>query len=127
MMEFKITNTMTNAKIKAQVKAEVTEVIMNALKAAYGDDYVKMVRTGSATSKTNEIGAVVGTADKNGVVNDICITVGATVKEFETRNTAKKTYVAFDFEAAANEYNEYLEAQSAKAAERAAKKKEKED
>lgn len=108
------TNTIT--KIKTEIKAMATEFLISALREKYGEDNVKMVRTGN-TSKANEIAVIVDEATgEDGEVNPIVITLNPAVKEFSNHTSDKgKVYVPFDFYAAANEYDAYLDEKEAKA------------
>lgn len=117
-----ITKENTVTKIKGDVKQEVIEFIMESLREKYGEDSVAMVRTGNSTSKTNEIGVIIDTADNNGDENPICVTINPTVKEFANRKTDKRTYVPFDFAAAKDAYITYLEDKAIKDEENARNK-----
>jgi hypothetical protein len=55
-----ITKDFGTGKANAQAKAELTELIMNALVAEFGEENVAMIRTGG-TSQVNEIGVRMGT------------------------------------------------------------------
>ncbi len=103
---YEMTKEMTNSKIKATAKSEIISVIRGALINYFGEDSVKMVRVGS-TSKSNEIGVRMATVDKDGESLELIATINASIKEFENRQTAKKSYTAFDFESAAREYENY--------------------
>ena len=120
---FTISKNTTANSIKTEVKATVVEFLINALKENYGEDNVKMLRTGK-NSKTNEIGFIFGEAtDENGEVNPIVITLNPSVKEFSNHTSDKgKVYEPFDFFAAAADYEDYL-AEKAEKAEIAAKNK----
>lgn len=114
----------TVSKIKSEIKTDITAFLITALQAEYGEDSVGMVRTGS-TSKTNEIGVVVGKAtNTDGTENPICITINPTVKEFANRKTDKRTYTAFDFDAARDAYDVYIAEKADKEAEAAKTKAE---
>ena len=119
-----ITKENTITKVKADIKATITEDIINFLTEKYGADAVAMVRTGN-TSKTNEIGVIVDTAEVEGETNPIVVTINPTVKEFANRKTDKKTYTAFDFAAAKAEYETYVADKATKDAEKAKAKAEK--
>ena len=119
-----ITKENTVTKVKADKKAEVTEKIMAFLIGEYGEDAVAMIRTGN-TSKTNEIGFIVDTAEVEGETNPIVVTLNPTVKEFANRKTDKKQYVAFDFAGAKAEYETYVADKATKDAEKAKAKAEK--
>lgn len=125
MADFTISKDMTAKGAKDATKAEVyNEVIWNALVAAYGEDNVRWVRTGSATSPKNEIAVRAKTVDVgDGFETAICVTVSAAAKDFSERKTDKKgTIPAFDFDAAAQRYDDYLEEKAAKAVDAAEKK-----
>lgn len=109
------------SKIKADVKADITAALIDFLKERYGEDGVGMVRTGS-TSKTNEIAVIVGEAENEGETNAVVVTINPTVKEFANRKTDKRTYTAFDFVAARDAYDTYVDEKEAKAAEAAESK-----
>ena len=113
---FTISKNTTVNSIKTEVKATVVEFLMDALKEKYGEDSVKMLRTGK-NSKTNEIGFIFDEAtDENGEVNSIVITLNPSVKEFSNHTSDKgKVYEPFDFYAAASEYDEDLDEKAAKA------------
>ena len=84
-----------------------------------------MVRVGNSTSKSNEIGVRLGTVTEGSETYDICATINATAKEFVDRKTSKKTYTAFDFDAARQEYEDYLDDKASEKAAAKAKKIEK--
>lgn len=119
-----ITKENTITKVKADKKAEVTEKIMAFLIGEYGEDSVAMIRTGN-TSKTNEIGFIVDTAEVEGETNPIVVTLNPTVKEFANRKTDKKQYVAFDFAGAKAEYETYIADKATKDADKAKAKADK--
>ena len=108
------TNSIT--KIKAEIKAMATEFLLSALREKYGEDNVKMVRTGN-TSKSNDIAFIFDEATgEDGEVNPIVVAINPSVKEFSNHTSDKgKVYVPFDFYAAANEYDDYVEEKEAKA------------
>lgn len=122
MRDFTITKDYTATKAKAAAKADVISVLFAALVDIYGDENVAMVRTGNGDSKTNEIGAVIGQAEVDGTTVPICVTVNASAKDFVERKTKSKTFPAFDFAAAKETYDNYLEEKAAKDAEKGASK-----
>ena len=125
MADFTISKDMTSKKAKDATKAEVyNEVIWNALVAAYGEDNVRWVRTGSSTSPKNEIAVRAKTVDAgDGFETAICVTVSAAAKDFSERKTDKKgTIPAFDFDASAQRFENYLAEKAAKAVDAAEKK-----
>ena len=116
-----VTKTNGVKAIKDSVKARLTEILMTALIAEFGEDAVAMIRTGN-TTKVNEIGVIVGEATNEGETAPIVVTVNPTVKEFATRKTDKRSYEPFDFAAAKAAYDTYIEEKEVKAAEAAEKK-----
>ena len=103
-MNVTITKDFGTGKANAQAKANLTELIMNALIAEFGEENVAMVRTGG-TSQVNEIGVRIGTiTDTDGFTYDFCATVNPTIKGFKERVTKRYTVEAFDFETAKQAY-----------------------
>lgn len=99
-----ITKDFGTGKANAQAKVELTEIIMNALVAEFGEENVAMIRTGG-TSQVNEIGVRMGTlTDADGFSYDFCATVNPTIKGFKERVTKRYTVEAFDFETAKQAY-----------------------
>ena len=125
MMNFTLNKEMTVAKIKAEAKTSMTDMLIEKLSEIFGDENVAMVRIGNSTSKSNEIGVRMGIVTEGGETYELCATVNATAKEFIDRKTSKKTYSAFDFDAARKEYEDYMTEkaikESVKAAAKAAK------
>ena len=122
MMNFTMSKDNSIAKIKTEAKASVTDMLIEKLSEVFGAENVGMVRVGNSTSKSNEIGVRLGTVTEGSETYDICATVNATAKEFVDRKTSKKTYTAFDFDAARQEYEDYLNDKTVKEAEKAAAK-----
>ena len=119
-MNVTITKDFGTGKANAQAKANLTELIMNALIAEFGDENVAMVRTGG-TSQVNEIGVRIGTiTDADGFTYDFCATINPTIKGFKERVTKRYTVEAFDFETAKQAYVNDV---TAKAQEKEAKAK----
>ena len=115
-----ITKDFGTGKANAQAKTELTEIIMNALIAEFGEENVAMVRTGG-TSQVNEIGVRIGTiADADGFTYDFCATINPTIKGFKERVTKRYTVEAFDFDSARQAYVDDV---NAKAQEKEAKTK----
>lgn len=107
------------SNIKAEVKTKLIAEFVEYLTEKYGEDSVGMVRTGS-TSKTNEIGFIIDeVTGEDGSINPLVATINPTVKEFANRKTDKRVYTAFDFAAARNAYDAYIDEKSAKMAEKA--------
>ena len=104
MMNVTITKDFGTGKANAQAKANLTELIMNALIAEFGEENVAMVRTGG-TSQVNEIGVRIGTiTDTDGFTYDFVATINPTIKGFKERVTKRYTVEAFDFETAKQAY-----------------------
>lgn len=99
MAEVKNYTGMKNATaVKAQVRIDVMEPIIQALREKFGEDSVAKVGT-------NEYAVVVGVInDKDGFPQDICATIKPTVKGWENRKTAKKTYEKYDIIAESGAY-----------------------
>ena len=120
MMNVTITKDFGTGKANAQAKANLTELIMNALIAEFGEENVAMVRTGG-TSQVNEIGVRIGTiTDADGFTYDFCATINPTIKGFKERVTKRYTVEAFDFDSARQAYVDDV---TAKAQEKEAKAK----
>ena len=101
------------ATAKAMAKQYLSNVVKDMLEKEYGEDNVAMKRSGSA-SKSNILAAKVGVVKdvpdyRTAYVSDkdVCVTVGVTAKDFKLRKTTSKTYPAFNFDAAKEEYREY--------------------
>lgn len=124
MANYNVTKDYTMSKIKTEVKASAMDVIFAALVAEYGAENVAWVRTGNS-SKTNEIAAIIGTADVDGQEVPVCFTVNASAKDFVDRKTDKKTFQAFDFVAAKEEFETYVVEKSDKEAAKAKAKADK--
>ena len=106
--------------VKAQARINTMDVVVSALKTAFGDD--KVAKVGS-----NEYGVIVGqVTDKDGFPQDVVVTIKPTGKEWESRKTAKREYEKYVLTDAAKAYEiETKEKEEAKAkakAEREAKK-----
>ena len=120
MMNVTITKDFGTGKANAQAKANLTELIMNALIAEFGEENVAMVRTGG-TSQVNAIGVRIGTiTDADGFTYDFCATINPTIKGFKERVTKRYTVEAFDFDSARQAYVDDV---TAKAQEKEAKAK----
>lgn len=120
-----ITKDFGTGKANAQAKAELTEIIMNALIAEFGEENVAMVRTGG-TSQVNEIGVRIGTiTDTDGFTYDFCATINPTIKGFKERVTKRYTVEAFDFETAKQAYVDDVTAKTQEKEARAKAKAEK--
>ena len=84
--------------VKAQARINTMDVVVSALKTAFGDD--KVAKVGS-----NEYGVIIGQViDKDGFPQDVVVTLKPTVKEWESRKTDKRTYTQFILADAADAY-----------------------
>lgn len=120
MMNFVETKEMTPTKIKAEAKVWATETIITALAEVLGAENVGMVRTGTSTSQKNEIGAVIGTVEVDGIEVPVAVTINVAAKPYtDAPATAKRQYDAFDFVAARQVYDDYVADKETKAAEKA--------
>lgn len=75
--------------VKAQARISTMDVVVSALKEAFGESNVAKVGS-------NEYGVIIGQVqDKDGFPQDVVVTVKPTVKEWESRKTAKREYEQF--------------------------------
>ena len=125
MMNYTITKDFGTGKANADLKARLIEIVTNALVAEFGEDNVKMVRTGTST-EVNEIGIRAGViTDIDGMEYDFCATINPTVKSFKEKVTKRYTVEPFDFDTAAEKYTDYVEANRIEAEKKAQRKEEK--
>ena len=119
MMNYTITKDFGTGKANTDLKARLTEIVTNALVAEFGEDNVKMVRTGTST-EVNEIGIRAGViTDIDGMEYDFCATINPTVKSFKEKVTKRYTVEPFDFDTAAEKYTDYIEAKRIEAEKKA--------
>ena len=105
--------------VKAQARINTMDVVVSALKTAFGDD--KVAKVGS-----NEFGVIVGeVTDKDGFPQEVVVTVKPTVKEWESRKTAKREYEQFILADVAQAYEMETKEKEEKRAEEKAKREEK--
>ena len=122
-MNFTESKDYTATKIKADAKAWTTEKVLAALVELLGAENVGMVRTGSTSSKKNEIGAVIGNVLTADGELPVAVTINISAKPYtDSPASAKRPYKAFDFIEARNEYEAYVDDKLAKEAERKAAK-----
>lgn len=120
MMNFVETKEMTATRIKTIAKNWTNETIITALAEVLGTENVGMVRTGTSTSQKNEIGAVIGTVEMDGVEVPVAVTINVAAKPYaDAPATAKRQYAAFDFVAARQAYEDYVTDKETKAVEKA--------
>ena len=75
--------------VKAQARVSTMEVVVSALKEKFGESNVAKVGS-------NEYGVIIGQVqDKDGFPQDVVVTIKPTVKEWESRKTAKREYEQF--------------------------------
>ena len=102
--------------VKAQARINTMDVVVSALKTAYGED--KVAKVGS-----NEYGVIVGeVTDKDGFPQEVVVTVKPTVKEWESRKTDKRTYTQFILADEAQAYEMETKKKEEKKAEEKAKR-----
>ena len=123
MMNFTESKDYTQTKVKADAKAWATKKVLEALTELLGAENVGMVRTGSTSSKKNEIGAVIGSVLTADGELPVAVTINISAKPYtDSPASAKRLYKAFDFVEARNEYEAYVDDKLAKEAERKAAK-----
>lgn len=123
MMNFTESKDYSSTKVKADAKAWATEKVLEALVELLGAESVGMVRTGSTSSKKNEIGAVIGNVLTADGELPVAVTINISAKPYtDSPASAKRPYKAFDFVEARNEYESYVDDKLAKEAERKAAK-----
>ena len=102
--------------VKAQARINTMDVVVSALKTAFGDD--KVAKVGS-----NEYGVIIGeVTDKDGFPQEVVVTVKPTVKEWESRKTDKRTYTQFILADEAQAYEIETKEKEEKRAEEKAKR-----
>ena len=107
--------------VKAQARINTMDVVVSALKTAFGDD--KVAKVGS-----NEYGVIVGeVTDKDGFPQEVVVTVKPTVKEWESRKTDKRTYTQFILADEAQAYEIETKEKEEKRAEEKAKREAKKE
>ena len=106
--------------VKAQARINVMDVVVNALKAEYGDDNVAKVGS-------NEYGVIVGQViDKDSFPQDVVTTLKPIVKEWEDRKTDKRVYEKYILSDVAKAYKiETKEKEEKKEQERKAREEKK--
>ena len=122
-MNFTETKDYTQTKVKADAKAWTTEKVLEALVELLGAENVGMVRTGSTSSKKNEIGAVIGNVLTADGELPVAVTINISAKPYtDSPASAKRPYKAFDFVEARNDYEVYVDEKLTKEAEKKAAK-----
>lgn len=123
MMNFTETKDYSSTKVKADAKAWTTEKVLEALVELLGAENVGMVRTGSTSSKKNEIGAVIGNVLTADGELPVAVTINISAKPYtDSPASAKRPYKAFDFMEARNDYEVYVDEKLTKEAEKKAAK-----
>lgn len=123
MMYYTENREMIATKIKTEARQNVIDDIITMLGEKYGEDNVRMVRVGTSTSKKNELAIKVGKVSTLDGDKPLCVTLSVSAKPYsDSPASAKRPYTAFDFEEAARDYENYLDAKATKAAEAAARK-----
>lgn len=106
--------TLESSKVKSTAREYGVNFLRDALIEAFGESNV--TQTGSGEFSVN-LGAAANE-------NEVCIAFSVTAKDFENRQTAKRSFIAYDRIAAGEAYQAKVEESAQKKAERAAKKKE---
>lgn len=94
-------------KAQAMAKARMIEVITNALKAEFGDEWVRMVRTGGFSAKVNEIGVRMGTLTEDGFEYDFVCTINPIIKGHKDRKVGRNLVEGTVFDAIVEEYEKW--------------------
>lgn len=109
---------MTTAK--SVIRDRVNEVIMNALIAEFGEAGMVRIISESTGRGENLVGGVVADISEGGGIFDGCITVKTTVKEWTERIGTKSVKPAWDYTSAREDYEAWVEEDTAKKAEKEA-------
>lgn len=102
-------------KAQAMAKARMTEVIMNALKAEFGEEETRMVRTGGFSNKVNEIGVKMGTITEDGFEYDFVCTVNPIIKGHKDRKVGRNLVEGTVFDTIVEEYENWVKENEEKA------------
>lgn len=109
---------MTTAK--AQMRDRVNEVIMNALIAEFGEAGMIRIVSESTGRGENLVGSIVADISEGGGVFDGCVTIKTTIKEWTERVGTKSVKPAWDYPSAREDYEAWVEEDTAKKAEKEA-------
>jgi hypothetical protein len=111
MADYTVDTKMTTTKIKAAIKDEILEVIIEALKDKYGEDNVAFCRVGEKVKNTekNILAVRAATVDVDGVEVDACAGIEVSGKDFVERKTKSKIFYPFNFDEAAQKYEDWAE------------------
>lgn len=109
---------MTTAK--ATMRDRVNEVIMNALIAEFGEAGMVRIVSESTGRGENLVGGIVADISEGGGVFDGCVTVKVTVKEWAQRVGTKAVKEPWDYTSAREDYEAWVEEDTAKKAEKEA-------
>lgn len=111
MANYTVDTKMTTTKIKATIKDEILEVIIEALKDKYGEDNVAFCRVGEKAKNTekNILAVRAATVDVDGVEVDACVGIEVSGKDFVERKTKSKIFYPFNFDEAAQKYEDWVE------------------
>lgn len=98
-------------KAKAAMKDEVAQVIIDALRARFGDEaagWVRIIPASDPTKGTNEIGVICADVNEDGGVFDGCCTIKITGKDWTDRIGTKQVKPAWSYEDAKAEYDSWV-------------------
>lgn len=121
MFTYTQTKDFARSKVKTTAKADIMEMLKEFFSEKFGAEKVRMVRTGNQ-SKSNDLAIQFGEVDVDGEKLPMTFTINPVVKDYVDGKTAKTSYVAFDFEGAADAYDAHIAQQAEKAAKAKASK-----
>lgn len=117
-MNVTITKDYSTGKAQADAKAKMTEIIINAMVAEFGEDSVAMVRTGTS-SQVNEIGVLMGDITDEGVTYDFVCTINPVIKGHKDRKIGRNWVEGTIFADIVKAYQNWVADNKAKAEARA--------
>ena len=114
MANYNVTKDFTYSKVAAAIKADVTKDFLEFLEAKYGT--AANIRTKSGTVETNEIAFTAGNVTEDGTTYPAYVTLNPVVKPWKTRPYGKGVREAFNFEAVAKRFTDWVRETAEKAA-----------
>lgn len=99
------------ATIKTVARTETVEALREMLVEKFGEGNVTQIDTGEFAVALGEVEGA-----------EVCVAIGVTAKDFVDRQTAKRTFKAFDRDAAGAAFADKQDERAAKKAEAAEKK-----
>lgn len=116
-----ITKNDSVSKVKNELKAKMVAEFMEFLISKYGEDAVALTRT---SSKVNELAVIIDEVEYEGETNPVVCAINPVIKDFANRQTAKKTFTAYNFNESKTRYEDYLVEKAANAEKSKSKKNE---